>query len=106
MYFGWDEDNLTSQARGVLQQAVAEARECGLSSVVLEGHTDSSGAASYNVGLSQRRAAAVQAALVQLGVPGSAISTEAFGESALAVETPDGVREPLNRRTEIMIDFN
>jgi outer membrane protein OmpA-like peptidoglycan-associated protein len=35
------------------------------------------------------------------GVPDSAMSTEAYGESRPLVETADGVREPQNRRVEI-----
>jgi OOP family OmpA-OmpF porin len=44
--------------------------------------------------------------MVRLGVPASAISLNAFGESRPAVATPDGVREPLNRRAEVLIDLN
>jgi outer membrane protein OmpA-like peptidoglycan-associated protein len=53
------------------------------------------------MGLSQRRATNVAAKLTTAGLPAEAISIKAFGESSPAVETPDGVREPLNRRVEI-----
>ncbi|HWH16856.1 MAG TPA: OmpA family protein, partial [Allosphingosinicella sp.] len=62
---------------------------------------DRSGSASYNVGLSQRRADAVRSYLAGRGVPNGAMATEAFGESRPLVETADGVREPQNRRVEI-----
>ena len=106
VYFEWDRSNLTDQAQAAINAAVNQARECGVASVEIEGHTDRSGPASYNVGLSNRRAAAVRDEMVRLGVPGSAISTEGFGERQTAVDTPDGVREPLNRRSEVMIDLN
>src|SRR3546814_8179344 len=61
--------------------------------VMLAGHADKSGAASYNVGLSQRRADAVRAYMTSKGIPDGVISTEAFGERAPRVETADGVRE-------------
>ncbi|TGY89649.1 OmpA family protein [Marinicauda algicola] len=105
VYFEWDRSNVTDQARAVINAAINDARECGVASVEVAGHADRSGSAAYNVGLSERRARAVQDELVRLGVPASAITLEAFGESRPAVETPDGVREPLNRRAEITIDL-
>jgi outer membrane protein OmpA-like peptidoglycan-associated protein len=105
VYFEWDRSNLTDQARAVVNQAVNQARDCGVSSVSIDGHADRSGAAAYNVGLSERRARAVRDELVRLGVPASAISLQALGESRPAVQTPDGVREPLNRRAEVLVDL-
>ncbi|MBX9728513.1 MAG: OmpA family protein, partial [Sphingopyxis sp.] len=64
-------------------------------------HADRSGAPTYNVGLSQRRANNVQAYLAARGIPGSAIATRAFGETQNRVPTPDGVRNDQNRRVEI-----
>lgn len=106
VYFNWDRSNLTDQARAVINQALNEARNCGVASVSIDGHADRSGAAAYNVGLSERRARAVRDEMIRLGVPGAAISLEAFGESQPATATPDGVREPLNRRAEVLIDLN
>ncbi len=68
---------------------------------MLAGHADRSGAASYNVGLSQRRADSVKAYLTGRGIPGGQIGTEAFGESQPRVATADGVRELQNRRVEV-----
>ena len=68
---------------------------------MLAGHADKSGSASYNVGLSQRRADSVKAYLASKGIPDGVMTTEAFGESRPRVETADGVREVQNRRVEI-----
>ena len=106
VYFEWDRSNLTAQARDVVNAAIDQARSCGVASVSIDGHADRSGAAAYNVGLSERRARAVRDEVVRLGVPASAISLNAFGESRPAVQTPDGVREPLNRRANVEIDLN
>ena len=59
--------------------------------------------ASYNQRLSQRRADAVAAELVARGVPRNIITVQAFGESRPLVPTADGVREPQNRRVEIVL---
>ena len=73
------------------------------SSVSIAGHTDTSGASAYNQRLSQRRADIVGEALVARGIDASLISEEAKGETDLAKATRDGVREPLNRRSEVVI---
>jgi outer membrane protein OmpA-like peptidoglycan-associated protein len=53
--------------------------------------------------LSLRRANAVKDALVREGVPAQAIAVIGRGEAGLLVKTADGVREPQNRRVEIVI---
>jgi outer membrane protein OmpA-like peptidoglycan-associated protein len=53
--------------------------------------------------LSLRRANAVKDALVREGVPAAAITATGVGKAGLLVPTPDGVREPQNRRVEIVI---
>ena len=86
VYFEWDRSNLTDQARQVINNAVNNARNCGVGSVQIAGHTDTSGSNAYNQGLSERRSRAVRDEMVRLGVPTDAISLSAFGESQLAVE--------------------
>ena len=53
--------------------------------------------------LSLRRANAVKDALVREGVPATGIAVIGRGESQPLVQTADGVREPQNRRVEIVI---
>ena len=72
---------------------------------VIVGYTDTSGSAAYNVGLSNRRSRTVADALVAQGVNGGVIALDGKGETALAKPTADGVREPLNRRATIDINF-
>ncbi|MDP1748828.1 MAG: OmpA family protein, partial [Reyranella sp.] len=67
------------------------------------GHTDTSGPEAYNMALSLRRANTVKDALVREGVPATAITVIGRGEAGLLVKTADGVREPQNRRVEIVI---
>ncbi len=69
----------------------------------MNGYTDTSGTPQYNQRLSVRRAQTVAAELVKDGVPRSAISIQGFGETHLLVPTGPGVREPQNRRVEIII---
>ena len=70
--------------------------------ITLTGHADRSGPAGYNQRLSVRRANAAKAVLVQLGVDAKNITAIGKGETQPLVPTADGVREPRNRRVEIM----
>jgi hypothetical protein len=72
--------------------------------ITATGHTDTSGTPQYNMALSLRRANTVKAELVRQGVPAAAISTVGVGEAGLLVQTGDGVREPQNRRVEIVVN--
>ena len=104
VFFDWDSANLTPQALAILQQAADAARQLGGVRVVATGHADRSGPAAYNVRLSQRRADAVRAELVRRGIAGGEIATVAKGETDPLVATPDGVREPQNRRVQIVLN--
>ncbi len=101
VFFGWDKADITPEAATVLDNAVSAYRNCGTASVMVAGYTDTSGPKTYNVGLSNRRAEAVQSYMVGRGIGASSISTEGFGESNLRVPTADGVRELQNRRVEV-----
>lgn len=101
VFFDWDQSNLRPDAATVLDNAVAQYANCGSARVMLAGHADRSGTATYNVGLSERRNTTVSEYLQSRGIPGGVISSEAFGESQPRVATADGVREPQNRRVEI-----
>jgi outer membrane protein OmpA-like peptidoglycan-associated protein len=61
------------------------------------------GTHAYNQGLSLRRANAVGQQLVRDGVPENAIVITALGDTQPLVPTAAGVREPQNRRVEIVI---
>lgn len=102
VFFDWDKDDITPQAAAILDNAASAYQTAGQAQVMLAGHADRSGSDEYNVGLSQRRAANVRSYLAGRGLPDGVITSEAFGESRPLVETADGVREPQNRRVEIM----
>lgn len=103
VFFDWDKATLTDRARQIISEAAANSTKVQYTRIEVNGYTDTSGTPRYNQGLSVRRAQAVAAELVKDGVPKSAISIQGFGETHLLVPTGPGVREPQNRRVEIII---
>jgi outer membrane protein OmpA-like peptidoglycan-associated protein len=103
VFFDWDRSNLSQQALSTIKQAADAFKTKGNARITATGHTDTSGPEAYNMALSLRRANAVKDALVREGVPAQAISVVGRGEQGLLVQTGDGVREPQNRRVEIVI---
>jgi outer membrane protein OmpA-like peptidoglycan-associated protein len=103
VFFDWDKADLTDRARQIVSEAAANSTKVQYTKLEVNGYTDSSGTQAYNQTLSVRRAQAVAAELVKDGVPKSAITIEGFGETHPLVPTGAGVREPQNRRVEIII---
>jgi outer membrane protein OmpA-like peptidoglycan-associated protein/outer membrane protein W len=103
VFFDWDKYNLTPRAVQIIAQAASDSKTAATTTLDVSGYTDTSGTPVYNQGLSERRAKAVAAQLVADGVPSSEIAIHAYGETHLLVPTGPGVREPQNRRVEIVL---
>lgn len=71
--------------------------------VVVEGYTDSTGAASYNQQLSERRAQSVQRALTHAGVDPQRIQTVGYGEEYPVASNGSTSGRAMNRRVEVTI---
>ena len=105
VYFPFDQYVLTPEAQAVISQAADYAKGGNATKIVVVGHTDTSGSPKYNAKLSERRAKAVADGLVGAGVAATTLAVDWKGESEPAVATGDGVKEPLNRRSTISINF-
>ncbi len=103
VFFDFDKATLTPRAMDIVKEAAGVAKSGQNARVTCTGHTDTAGPAGYNMALSLRRANTVKDALVREGVPATSITVIGKGETALLVQTKDGVREPQNRRVEIVI---
>ncbi len=104
VFFDFDRSDVTAEADAILNDAATYAKTTGAVRIGATGHADRSGSDEYNLALSMRRANEVKARLLALGVPESEISIDARGESEPLVPTEDGVREPQNRRVEIVLN--
>lgn len=106
VFFEWDRYVLTPDAAHVVDTAAADLIASGEEhyEVILNGHADRSGPVEYNLRLSQKRAEAVKARLVEHGVQADRIQYYAFGETDPRIPTQDRTREPANRRVEIFFN--
>ena len=105
IYYEFDKPQ-SDETLSKIQRVLDTSKHCSVSNINVVGHTDSSGSAAYNMGLSKRRAADVRKELVGQGISKDLISSEGKGETQLFIETGDGVKESLNRRTEVLIRLN
>jgi len=103
VFFDFDKAQVTPEAARIIQQAAAQSKTAGATRIDLTGHTDRAGSDKYNMALSIKRGNAVKDQLVKLGIPAEQIVVVGKGESVPMVATPDGVREPQNRRVEIVL---
>jgi outer membrane protein OmpA-like peptidoglycan-associated protein len=73
------------------------------SKIVVEGHTDSQGGASFNQDLSQRRAQSVRDYLVSRGMASDRITAEGFGLTRPVADNTTAEGRANNRRVEIVV---
>ncbi len=103
LLFDTDKSDLKAGAQISMDRLTAFLKDHPERNVMIEGHTDSTGDASYNVSLSSRRAESVRTALTQRGIDANRIRANGLGES-YPVATNDSVTgRQLNRRVEIVI---
>jgi OmpA-OmpF porin, OOP family len=102
VFFDWDRYNITPEGMAVIRQAANQFKSGAPVTLQVTGYTDLSGSAGYNQRLSERRANAVANAMVRFGVPRSDMVVRGRGMNNPRVPTAPGVREPQNRRVEIV----
>ena len=104
VFFDFNKSDLTPQATQIVDQAANNAGPAKVTQLTVTGHTDTVGSDAYNMRLSRRRAESVAAQLEKDGIASSEIEIVAKGKRDLLVPTADGVKEPQNRRVQIVYD--
>lgn len=100
--FMFDSMELTAESKKMLPEVKQVVRERSPTEITVFGYADSSGTAAYNLALSAERARTVAKLLKQIN-PNMPVDVQYFGDKAPLVPSPRGVREPRNRRAEIVI---
>ncbi len=109
VFFDWDKSYLTPRARQIVAEAAQNSTRTQTTTIEVNGYADTSHALpgrrgqQYNLRLSLRRADSVKAELIRDGVPANVIQVHGFGDTHLLVPTGPNVREPQNRRVEIIL---
>ena len=108
IYFDWNSATIEADSRRALEQLAVRLAWHGpdLDHVLLTAHSDSSGSPAANRLIARRRASAVRDLLVQNHVPARLIRIRSLGEEALPVRTPANVREPANRRVDLVLQLS
>lgn len=94
---------LTPDSATVVQRVLEELGRRAVPEVIVTGHTDAVGTNESNDRLSLERAQTVVEFLGHHGIPAKQMEAVGRGKRELAVQTPDGVAEPANRRVEITV---
>ncbi|HET9019291.1 MAG TPA: OmpA family protein [Acetobacteraceae bacterium] len=103
VFFDFDKADLNERARQIIAEAAQNVGKVQVTRIEVNGYTDTAGTPAYNQKLSQRRADSVAAELVRDGVPQNEIVEQGYGEAHPLVQTGANVREPQNRRVEIIL---
>jgi peptidoglycan-associated lipoprotein len=103
VYFDLDQASIRDDARGPLTANANWMKRWTNIRITIEGHCDERGTAEYNIGLGERRANAVKAYLIELGVPADRIVTVSKGkESPFCTEKNEACWQQ-NRRGHFLI---
>lgn len=103
VYFAYDSSTVADGERSKIEEVASFLRSNAGKAVVVEGHCDERGSNEYNLALGERRALAVRAYLVGLGIGAESIQTKSFGEEQPVAMGHNEESWRLNRRSEFVI---
>ncbi len=106
VYFETNKFDISSNSKLALDKLQKIFAEYPETNILVEGHTDDVGTDSYNLTLSEKRAAAVSNYLRQAGVSSSRIITKYYGESQPKVANDSDANRAMNRRVQFVITAN
>ncbi|MFN7039370.1 MAG: OmpA family protein [Alphaproteobacteria bacterium] len=104
VHFDFDKSDIVSSEEEILKKTVEAFNRLGSKKIHLSGHADDTGSDSYNDKLSLKRANRVKDYLTNSGLDKNVFEVHYYGKHKLAVPTPHGIKERLNRRVEIDLD--
>jgi peptidoglycan-associated lipoprotein len=103
VYFDFDGSQIKEGERSKIETVAAALKKSSQGGVIVEGNCDERGSAEYNLSLSERRALAVRAYLIGLGVDGSRVQTKSYGKEHPVCNEHDEGCWSKNRRAEFVL---
>lgn len=108
VFFNWNSYSLSNRARLIIKEAAAAYNNVQNTRIEADGYTDTSAAPNkkgqrYNIDLSLKRAKEIRSELIRNGIPAANIDIHGYGSQNLRVQTGPNVKEPRNRRVEIIL---
>jgi outer membrane protein OmpA-like peptidoglycan-associated protein len=103
LYFKTGTTEITNESRKLLAKVLPAIADHESTDVSVVGHTDRFGTRAYNYQLALERALLVQKMLLALGINPQFIEVTSHGEDNPLIQTADEVREPRNRRVEVVV---
>jgi len=101
--FGNNSAKLTGASSAVLNDMATTLNRYPDQKVEIAGHTDSRGARSYNMSLSQKRAAAVRSYLISKGVSAGNLTSKGYGPDSPIADNKTRAGRASNRRVEMRL---
>ena len=100
IYFDWDKSDIDYKFIPQIKD-IAEKALSSKETIIIQGHTDSSGTPEHNKELSYKRAENVGKIIMSYGIPKENITLQGVGSTDPKIKTKDGVQQPENRRVVI-----
>ena len=103
VHFAFDKYSLSAEAQNILLANAAMLKTIPDIKVRIEGHCDDHGSDEYNLALGERRAQAVRAFLVHLGIDPVRLETISYGEEMPIDISNNELAWAKNRRAEFKV---
>lgn len=103
LYFLHNSTKLTAESKSHIPEVLSLVNKREFYEISIIGHTDTTGNDAYNLRLSSSRAEAVRDALLSQGIRSGRMELRYHGKRDPVVPTGDNVREPRNRRVEVVV---
>lgn len=101
--FAYDSAQVDDSERAKVEAVASFLKDNAAAVVTVEGHCDERGSNEYNMSLGERRALAVRAYLMSLGIDGARVQTKSLGEEQPKDAGHDEKAWSVNRRAEFVV---
>lgn len=103
LYFLNNSTKLTTESKPLIPEILSLVDKRDFYEISIIGHTDTTGDDEYDMRLSSARSEAVRDVLLSHGIRSGQMELRYYGKRDPVIPTGDNVREPRNRRVEVVV---